>query len=170
MEKLVVIGVDPGFSGGIAFLYDDNTLQVHDMPTKQKKNGKREVDAGALADLVYLFRTSRAVAFVEEVGGMTYVDKRGEVRGQGSAASFAFGKATGVVIGVLAANGIPTLPLFPSVWKPALGLSSNKAQSVARAVFLFPANAASFGRLKDDGRAEAAIMAWYGMRTLKGAR
>lgn len=163
---MIVIGVDPGLSGGIAFLRaEDLRLVVYPMPTVKKQNGKRDVDPYRLADIVGKHAEvgdDDSLAIVEDVGAMVYTTRQGQVRGQGAAASFNFGKSAGVVLGVLAALGIRVVPVKPSVWKLAMGLSSNKAESIARATFLFPRNSADFGRRGDDGPAEAALLAWMG--------
>lgn len=50
----------------------------------------------------------------------------------------------------------------PSVWKKAMGLSSNKKESNAMAIDLFPTHKQLFGMAKNTGLAEAALMAEWG--------
>ena len=67
--------------------------------------------------------------------------------------------SAGIVMGVLQALKIEVLRSKPNVWKPALGLSSDKKKSLALAKKTFPAYKSYFNRAMDDGRAEAALLA-----------
>ena len=82
----------------------------------------------------------------------------------GAVQAFAFGKATGGVLGVLAGLEVPTLEVRPAVWKVLMGVPADKNTSRAMAQKLFPRYAEKFKRVKDDGRAEAALMAQYGVQ------
>ena len=60
---------------------------------------------------------------------------------------------------------IPTIPIRPAVWKKGMrvgGGAEGKDQCRAMAIRLFPACADAFARKKDAGRAEAALLAYYG--------
>ena len=83
---------------------------------------------------------------------------------QGVASAFKFGRAFGTVIGVVGGAGIPINYVTPGKWKRALGLSSDKTACRRRAQELWPQQAHLFARVKDDGRAEAALIALYGSR------
>ena len=80
---------------------------------------------------------------------------------QGVASSFTFGRTLGVAETAAAALGAPVLYLPPATWKKAMGLTSDKEASRALATSLFPLDAAQWSRKKDDGRAEAALLAHY---------
>ena len=58
--------------------------------------------------------------------------------------------------------------MTPQRWKKALSLGQGKDAARARASQLLPAHAHYWQRVKDDGRAEAALIAVYGQRTLAG--
>ncbi|XP_060665649.1 uncharacterized protein LOC132797913 [Drosophila nasuta] len=49
----------------------------------------------------------------------------------------------------------------PAVWKKATGCPADKGGARARAMQLFPTAADQFKRVKDDGRAEAALIGVY---------
>jgi crossover junction endodeoxyribonuclease RuvC len=49
----------------------------------------------------------------------------------------------------------------PRKWMKDLKLSGGKDANRQRAAQLFPAYAASFSRVKDDGRADAALLAYW---------
>lgn len=80
---------------------------------------------------------------------------------QGVTSSFGFGRTKGVIEGVFAANGRPITYVSPAKWKRALGLTKDKGASRRRAIELWPDKAALFARVKDDGRAEAALIAYW---------
>lgn len=148
----MILGIDPGKNGALAFL-SDNELAVIDMPHSIE----------AIVSRIRAYHLFEPIAFcvIEDVTAMTYVDSRGLVRGQGAKASFNFGFGTGVLHGILAALGIPVYQVKPATWKAVLGLSSNKDQSRELAGKKFRASAHLFARKKDDGRAEAALLAHF---------
>ena len=152
---MTILGIDPGASGGIAFFsMQRGLLSIFDMPTVEVKRGgknKREVSA-AMLNAIIGARDIDA-AFVEKVGAMP---------GQGVSSMFQFGRSVGMIEGVLAALEIPTNYVTPQGWQKAVGARGGKDASRARAAELFPAYAANFTRKKDDGRADAALIAWYG--------
>lgn len=158
-DSKIHIGIDPGLSGAIAF-YDPRrlTLEVTDMPTWQAKNKqgktKRGVDPYGLGRLLDKGPFApECQATVEDVHAMP---------GQGVTSVFSFGFSAGVVHGVLGSLRIPMLRVPPAVWKKAMGLSSDKDMSRRRASEIFPSYAHLWARAKDDGRAEAALLAKYG--------
>lgn len=152
---MIIIGIDPGLSGAVAF-YDTVTkdIEIHDMPTVEvTRNGKakRELSAAMLSEIL----TSRKAdgAFLERVNAMA---------GQGVSSVFSFGRSSGIVEGILAAYDIPTTLVTPQAWQKAVGQRGGKDGSRERAMQLFPAQAALFSRKKDDGRSDAALIAYYG--------
>jgi crossover junction endodeoxyribonuclease RuvC len=110
--------------------------------------GRRSVNAPLLVSII--FASHATAAFVESVN----------VRpGEGPTGAFAFGRARGVIEGVLAAAGIPATFITPPAWKRAVGLTL-KPKDAARseAIRRWPDHAALFARVKDDGRAESALI------------
>lgn len=157
---MTVIGVDPGISGALAFVPTCSlSPRVFDMPKIKLKNGKNEVCAKQLTKLIETFAHPKSFAIVEAVGAHVYVDRFGMRRGQGAAASFAFGKSFGVLLGVLAALRIRVELVQPAVWKSLLNLNSDKNLSRALAMKKFPSLKERLERKKDDGRAEALLLA-----------
>lgn len=157
-----MLGIDPGLSGAFAlFTPTTGALVVFDMPTFTLSRGgkaKRDPDATELARLVDAAGPI-AHAFVEQVGAMP---------GQGVSSVFAFGKVFGLALGILAANFIPLTMVAPVKWKRALGVPAEKDGARARASQLLPAHAGLWSRRKDDGRAEAALIAYYGSTITNG--
>lgn len=151
-----ILGIDPGAYGALAFLdTESREVIVVDMPAVKVKRGPRavtQVDAKGLAAAIRLHITDDTLAIVEKVHSMP---------GQGVASTFSFGRAAGIIEGVLAALDIPFSLIPPQTWTKAMRLYGGKDGSRARATELFPDQAHLFARKKDDGRADAALMACY---------
>ena len=143
------IGVDPGLSGAVAYVdYSGALVDTYDMPVVAG-----QVSAQLLADAECWDNGSFGTVVIEDVHAMPK---------QGVTSSFNFGRSKGVVEGVFAAAGRPIVYVPPAKWKRALGLSKDKGACRRRAIELWPAHADKFARARDDGRAEAALIAlWY---------
>jgi hypothetical protein len=144
----VIVGVDPGASGAIAGLdlATGDIVFVVDMPEQEGV-----VSAPLCADVLAAHEI--AVAWVEKVGAMPK---------QGVASSFKFGRAYGTIHGVLGGARIPVVGVHSSKWKPNQGVTADKETSRRKAIELWPAHSALFARKKDNGRAEACLIARYG--------
>ena len=132
----------------------DMPVLVHVTSTGKKRLRVDPVIAHALLAGVL----APATITIEHVGPMPR---------DGAVSAFSFGHAFAVVetvAALVAANVTAKVP--PRTWKHAFGLRSNKGESRALASRLLPEAAANFARVKDDGRAEAALLAIYG--ALKG--
>ena len=157
-EPRFVIGVDIGASGAIAVLTPEGELvEVHDMPVLlDGPSNRRAVNGPLLADLVANSHASNA--YVEFVAARPR---------EGAVGAFAFGRSRGVVEGVMAALGLPVAFLTPPNWKRLVGIPAGKegAKDAARAkaIARWPAHANLFARVKDDGRAEAALIGLAGI-------
>lgn len=150
-----ILGIDPGASGGLAFFnMERGLLDVFDMPIVEVKRGgrnKKEVSPQMLQAIIGARRVHGA-----------YLEKVGAMPGQGVSSMFQFGRSVGMIEGVLATLLIPTSYVTPQKWQKEVGARGGKDASRARAAELFPAYAANFQRKKDDGRADAALIAFYG--------
>lgn len=151
----MIIGIDPGFKGAIAVLNKDIDLILYDMPLIKYMN-KNQVDATEFSNIIEHYKKQTLMAIVEDVHSYPK---------QGVTSTFTFGYNAGILLGVLKAHNIRTLRVKPSSWKCALGLDRNKKNSIALAVRTFPKYKYYFARAKDDGRAEAALLADYASRT-----
>lgn len=150
MSGDLVLGVDPGKTGALAIWSPVIGLcDVVDMP---------EATGAALGSLVReLVHDYEPDAFrlavVEDVGPMPK---------QGVRSVWTFAEGHGSVLGALGALSVPVQLVTPTVWKRAMGLSKDKSASRQRAMEKWPEHAGLFARVKDDGRAESALLAWYG--------
>lgn len=153
------IGVDPGAQGAFALLDPTGQLvEVWDMPM---------VDKEVVAPLVL-----EIVARCEDLSDRhleAWVERAQAMPNQGVATTFRYARGYGVVLGVLGARHVPTHHLPAAVWKRAAHLSKDKDVSRRRAIELWPAHATAFARKKDDGRAEAALIARHGWTAQKAA-
>jgi crossover junction endodeoxyribonuclease RuvC len=156
-----ILGVDPGCYGALALLDRGALASVHDMPylkVRRGKTDKAEVDGYTLGAL--LRELAPDLAVIEQVGGMT---------GQSPSASFNFGRAAGAPEYALKAAGVRVEHVHPVVWKRSLKLNPGKDAARALAMRLWPSLSSSFARVKDDGRAEASLIAHYGHLTYGGS-
>lgn len=150
-----VVGIDIGAKGAVALLTKDGDLiDVVDMPCLHDgPQNRRAVNAPLLASIIYKWNPVHA--FVEHVGARP---------GEGPVGAFAFGRSRGVIEGVFGAAGLPVTFMVPACWKRAVGLASaSKDGARSEAIRRWPRHAQLFSRVKDDGRAEAALIGIAGM-------
>lgn len=153
---MIVLGIDPGICGAFARLSDDAPLVIHDMPILTIQRGakkKREMDAHVLSDLIENHLPDHA--FLEQAWARP---------GEAASVSFTNGCNFGTVLGILAALQVPYTVVPPQRWKKALQVPAEKDGARARASQLLPQYASEWRRVKDDGRAEAALIALYGLQ------
>ena len=153
-----IMGIDPGIGGAFALIENCAIVDTADMPIREerKSNGgiRRRVDAEGVAALVDRWAPQRAM--LEQVSASP---------GMGVSSAFSFGHGVGVLEAVLAVRGIEYKPVHPGVWKRALSVPAEKDAARQRAAALFgpTAAAAHWPLKKHDGRAEAAMIALYGV-------
>jgi crossover junction endodeoxyribonuclease RuvC len=160
MTKLI-LGIDCGLLGALTFYNKDPlSIEIFDMPTHEiTTNGKKKnrIDIYELARIIDNHSADITHAFVEDVTASPQM---------GVTSAFSFGMSAGLVHGVLSANFIPMTLVRPQVWKKHFGLKSDKDDSRRKASSLFPNCTAQWARKKDDGRAEALLIAVYGSYTV----
>lgn len=146
-----ILGVDPGLYGASFVLYPDGSGVA--FPTPILDLGKKQIDGYAYARWLDLLDPLPDVAVVELVGARP---------GQGGSSMFNFGFGTGLLVGLLQAHHISVERPTPQKWKKALHVPAEKDGARARASVLMPRHAHLWPRKKDDGIAEAALLALYG--------
>lgn len=158
---MIYIGIDPGLDGAVARIEPDNPscTMVWDTPTltvKSARGNRREYALRRMAEQLAPIREN-AVAYIENVHAMP---------GQGVRSMFTMGYGVGAWEGILAALGIIYTRVTPQRWKAAMldGMGKDKDAGRMRAMQLFPDRAVLFERKKDDGRADAILIAEYGRR------
>ena len=154
---VALCGIDPGLAGAVGFIDDEGGfVAVYDMPVLPTTTGRRQIDAAALADIL----RQHAPVF-------TLVERVGARPGEGPTGAFSFGHSFGSITAVLAALGLPHDLVQPATWKRRAGIppGAGKAASVAVCKRLLPGAADHLTRVKDDGRAEALLLALHGRAT-----
>lgn len=160
---MIHIAIDPGVTGAIAW-YDPDLayLRTEHLPTKWKMVNKKRRQSVDLMTLWAMLRPWIAAPtnaceyqyIIEEPHGMP---------GAGAVSQFNFGATCGalwLMMDLLAAPKV-SVRLNPSVWKRAMGCPSDKNRTRALAMDVFPQHKDQFAQGRDDGRAEAALMAYY---------
>lgn len=145
----MILGIDPGISGAIAWVSDDGHLiRVADMPTIEV-HGKKKVSPQQLVAMLEEHDDLIRLVAVEDVGAM---------KGNGAVSMFNFGYGAGILAGVCAGLKLPVALYRPAVWKRAAGVPADKGSARQMAQRFWP-GCRDFDRAKDDGRAEAALLA-----------
>jgi len=113
----MIVGIDPGASGGIAWLSDNGHLiEVRDLPVVKVGSHTRLMPAVLAAWLLCPER--RPIhAFLEDVESRP---------GEGHAGAFTFGRGLGNIEGVLAGIGVAVTHVRPNVWKRNLRIPKGK--------------------------------------------
>lgn len=156
---MIVAGIDPGKSGALAITYPDGAVQVWDVPRVRLK-GK---DVPAWHD----WQGSWSAAFDFAGVDLVVIEDVAARPGQGVTSMFTFGRSLGFAHALAVASGASVQMVTPSVWKGKLGLlNSSKEASREKATALYPKSVGLLDRVKDDGRAEAILIAHYGRKFL----
>lgn len=154
-SKMLMAGIDPGKSGALVFLYPDNSVAVFDVPL-QKVNGKEVPAYGEWA-------RAWGSALASERPDRIVIEKVSAMPGQGVSSTFNFGSSWGFVKALAHSYGAAVYDPSPSAWKGKMSLlKADKNASREKVSSLLPAMVPYVGRAKDDGRAEAALLALYG--------
>ena len=177
-----IISIDPGLSGAIALIQADTgeLFDVADMPTRKTVTaaGKKAtvIDVPALAEILddYIDHAYNPdhVAIV--------IEQQSTRPGLAAGAVFKTGYGYGVLVGLAEASGCHWTTIRPQDWKqwhPGLigaggdlkgGARTRAIKTASReaAMARFPHHADRFWRLRDDGRAEAALIADAHLRSI----
>jgi len=159
------LGIDPGQTGCLAVIriLDDGSREIRffDPPLFNVKSGKKlkhEYDEAGMALALLEFSTmeKETTCVLEKVGAMP---------GQGVTSMFNFGMGYGLWRGMLAALKVPYTLVSPVTWKKAIMMDMPKEKDAARqrAIQLYPQLAPQLSRKKDIGRADALLLAHYGI-------
>ncbi len=152
-----IVGIDPGNNGAIAFLDPENCrMRIIDMPTFEFVTNKVRVKIDPFSICEELKSATISNLYLEEVHASPQM---------GTVSAFSFGEGKGILMGASAALGIPTTMVKPTQWKKEMRVPSDKRAAVQRACQIFPALTSQFKGPRGgvmDGRAEAALIAFYG--------
>lgn len=150
------IAIDPGIGGAIALLIDGEFGEVVSMPVEEKKSGKRQVDVEGLIEVFNLFAPlhddDQVLCLIESVSAMP---------GQGVSSMFSLGDSFGTARAVASRYANKLDFVSPAFWKSRMKLTKSKKYSLTLARRKFPEARQFLSRAKDEGRAEALLLAQF---------
>ncbi|MEK9638331.1 MAG: crossover junction endodeoxyribonuclease [Pelagibacteraceae bacterium] len=153
---MIIIGIDPGLSGGIAVLDNNKVLELFDMPVMADgKKNKKQLNSALLAKLIKesTSNTSESAVIVEQVNAMP---------GQGVTSMFNFGQTFGAIKGICATLELPIFFVRPSKWKKHFELiNSSKDASRTKAIEMYPHLAEKLSKKKDVNKSDAILIARF---------
>ena len=155
---MLIIGIDPGISGGICFLKNRKIIDVIEMPSMAvgKKN-KKQVNGSQIFNEITLrikdFNKEDVKVVIEQVSAMP---------GQGVTSMFNFGQSFGILKGICSAMNLPMYFVRPAKWKKYFNLiKSEKDASRTKAIEIFPYFSANLSKKKDANKADAILIARF---------
>jgi crossover junction endodeoxyribonuclease RuvC len=153
---MIIIGIDPGLSGGIAVLDNNKVLDLFDMPVMSDgKKNKKQLNSALLAKLIKekTSNSSESAVIVEQVNAMP---------GQGVTSMFNFGQTFGAIKGICATLELPIFFVRPSKWKKHFELiNSSKDASRTKAIEMYPHLAQELSKKKDVNKSDAILIARF---------
>lgn len=167
MSELFFAGIDPGLSGALAVLqtrdFFDRPIsppelahvQHVDVLSVKTSTGKTRNEL----DIATMNRLMRGMASGERV--TCAIEQVNAMPGQGVTSMFRFGQVYGQLHALVVCSGWSVHHVTPQRWKADLRLGKGKDEARKRAMELWPQQAGLFARAKDDGRAEAALIAYW---------
>jgi len=101
----MILAIDPGQSGGIAWMDDDGIVNCADMPPTP----------GDIIDHLRMLKAAdhQVTAYLEKTGGY--------VPGNSGPAACKFARGCGLLEGAIMALSIPLIEVAPAVWMKSLG-------------------------------------------------
>ena len=152
---MYICGIDPGFTGGVAFIATHEKYgRCHRMPLQKIKTSarsKRKIDGEELAGIMEHYKPCHAV--IENVHSFP---------GQGIAGMFAFGRGFGALEGILESLEVPISYVSPIVWKRYYGLI--KMDKDASRILAEKKFGMEFKKV-ESGMAEAMLIAQWKLET-----
>lgn len=155
----VVLAIDPGVTGSLAWCDSTGKLiAIADMPVVDVR-GKKRVSASQLK--IIMSKREVDVVVIEEVVAMPRRGKDGGEIKMGSASMISYGYGAGLIEGVATGLGMSVILINPRSWKSRAQVPADKGAVRQMAQRLWPGSASLFARVKDHGRADAALLARY---------
>lgn len=161
----LVLGFDPGVTGAIALLRPGRLISIHDIPVITNQKGKKEIQPYELTEIIRSF-AKITMAFVEDVHAMPK---------QGVVSTCSICRSVATIEGVLAGLDIDFTRIPPQTWSKYFfprvkGKPKKKGKDKDRnrllAIKLWERKAHMFKRKKDSDRADACLIAKYGLEHL----
>ena len=151
-----IIGIDPGLSGAIAVLKNNQVLNIFDIPVMSEgKKNKRQLNSALLVNLLKenINKEEEVAVVIEQVNAMP---------GQGVTSMFNFGQTFGALKGICAALELPIFFVRPSKWKKYFELiNSSKDASRTKAIEMYPKLSIQLSKKKDVNKSDAILIARF---------
>ena len=150
MSHPVMLGCDPGSSGGLALVYSDGSAEVHRMPETEKD----------MVDLTHELARRDWPGLPRAT--VEYVRSSPQM---GVVSAFTFGRGYGSLRTALIAAGFSVVEVTPPKWQRELGVSARGVKGLlkARAQALYPV--IHGGSKVTLWNADALLIATWGART-----
>lgn len=160
---MIVIGIDPGLTGAIAFLSHNRPPDVVDLPTVPIEGGgtvRRRLHAPALRSLIRerCPATEPVLVVIEDLsaGGR---DSSAQTVGSQY-------RTRGCIEATLELLGLKPHVVHARTWKKFYALDSDKGRALRLARELYPSLEGALRRACDHNRAEAVLLARFGLQKL----
>jgi len=117
--KRIIVGIDPGVSGGITILGKD--IQIFPIPITKNKVGKTNAGKDKFKteydwdEVVKLFKKIQSMGEIDLM--LAGIEKVHAGPGEGSVSMFGFGKGYGFLLGAIKALGWELVEVSPQMWK-----------------------------------------------------
>ena len=151
-----IIGIDPGLSGAIAILENNQVINIFEIPVMSEgKKNKRQLNSALLVSLLKenINNSEEVAVVVEQVNAMP---------GQGVTSMFNFGQTFGAIKGICAALDLPIFFVRPSKWKKHFELiNSSKDSSSTKAIEMYPKLSNQLAKKKDVNKSDAILIARF---------
>jgi crossover junction endodeoxyribonuclease RuvC len=145
-----VCGIDPGLTGGITFIEGEEVSAERTPVTTIA--GKKYLDLTKIVNRLVIYKPK-----------MVYIEKQQAMPRQGVSSTFKTGFNYGLYLGLFAALGIDYKQVSSRKWKKDLNVSADKDLARAKATFLLPQAAHCWELKCEDGVAESALIAYWGL-------
>lgn len=166
---MIIIGIDPGLDGAIAFL-DQHGAKVFELPTVPLPSGSvtRRVNGRALGRLIRdnCPAGHAVLAVIEDLSAGGLRARPGEKTGSSAQTVGSQYRTRGAIECCLEMLGLNVEPVHALKWKHFYGLDSKKEAARQKALVLFPGVAEQLRLAKHHNRAEALLIANWGRKVL----
>ncbi len=151
---MAICGIDPGITGGITFMTERHLI-CKPVPIETFKVGGKQRK--------FLSVTSICELLDDHSPTMIFIEKQQAMPKQGVVSTFRTGFGYGLYLGLIVASGYRYTEVRPQQWKKDLNVSADKNQARQRATELMPDASVCWEKANQDGVAESALIAYWGM-------
>lgn len=116
MNKIFIVGIDPGKSGGIVALTNGKVTDISRMP---------QTPIDLVNHFIYLGFPNQPIG----VKSYVIIENVHSMPTDGSRAAFSFGRQLGQLEGSLASFGINAIKVTPQIWQAYYGLHREKSET-----------------------------------------